>query len=99
LPPASYYVYLSRVERRPYTQVWAIVLREPLPIVPVPLLQPDPDVPLDLQSAVEACFDLVGYENLLDYTLPPPAGLSAEDEVWVGTRVRQAGRLGTGERP
>lgn len=49
-PPAAYYVYLSRIERRPMTQVWPIPLRERLPVVPVPLLPPDPDVVLDLQS-------------------------------------------------
>jgi hypothetical protein len=83
-PPAPYYVYLSRSERRPATQVWAVALRQPLPVVPVPLLPPDPDVALDLQAAVEACFALVGYEQLLDYRAPlPPPELSAEDAAWV----------------
>jgi hypothetical protein len=89
LPPASYYVYLSRWQRRPYTQVWPIGLRDPLPAVPVPLLPPDPDVPLDLQAAVKACFDLVGYERLLDYTAPPPLPpLSEEEAAWVAERLR-----------
>jgi len=84
LPPAPYYVYLSRVPRRPLTQIWPISLREPLPTVPVPLLPPDPDVPLDLQAAVRACFDLVGYERLLDYSgPPPPPELDEEDAAWV----------------
>ena len=48
-PPASYYVYLSRTERRPYTQIWPVSLRKRLPAVPVPLLPPDPDVVLDLR--------------------------------------------------
>ena len=82
-PPAPYYVYLSRVERRPYTQVWAVSLRDRLPIVPVPLLRPDPDAVLDLQVALTACFDLVGYENLLDYAAPPPSGMIQEDAAWV----------------
>jgi hypothetical protein len=81
-PPAPYYVYLSRFQRRPYTQIWPISLREPLPKVPVPLLPPDPDVPLDLQAALQACFDLVGYERLLDYAALPPA-LSDDDVTWV----------------
>jgi hypothetical protein len=88
LPPASYYVFLSRFTRRPRTEVWTIGLREPLPTVPVPLLLPDPDVPLQLQAAVEACFELVGYERLLDYTQPPPPpALDAEDLAWVRARV------------
>jgi len=92
LPPASYYVYLSRWQRRPFTQVWPISLREPLPTVPVPLLPPDPDVPLDLQAAVQACFDLVGYERLLNYAdSPPPPALGEEDAAWVADRLRAAG--------
>jgi hypothetical protein len=90
-PPADYYVYLSRWQRRPYTQIWPISLRESLPTVPVPLLPPDPDVPLDLQAAVEACFDLVGYERLLDYSgPPPPPELSEEDAAWVDEILRAA---------
>ncbi len=94
-PPAPYYVYLSRTQRRPFTQVWAIGWREPLPTVPVPLLPPDPDVPLDLQAAVKACFDLVGYERLLDYSSPPPPpDLSPDDAAWVDQVLRTAGLRG-----
>lgn len=91
-PAAPYYVYLSRAERRPYTQIWPVGLRQRLPAVPVPLLQPDPDVALDLQAAVDACFALVGYERLLDYAdPPPPPPLSAEDAAWVEACLRTAG--------
>ena len=88
-PHAPYYVYLSRSERRPYTQVWAIKLQQPLPVVPVPLLPPDADIALDLQAAINACFDLVGYEQLLDYRAEPPAGLSEEEQYWATTVIRQ----------
>lgn len=91
LPPAHYYIYLSRVQRRPRTQVWSISLRERLPAVPVPLLPPDPDVPLDLQAAVDACFDLVGYERLLDYASPPPPPEMEEgDAGWVRETMHAA---------
>jgi hypothetical protein len=83
-PQAPYYIYLSRLQRRPLTEVWTLPLRQPLPTVPVPLLPPDPDVPLDMQAAVQACFDLVGYERLLDYTgPPPPPDLTEADAAWV----------------
>ena len=92
LPAASYYVYLSRVPRRPFTQIWPISLRAPLPTVPVPLLPPDPDVPLELQTAVKACFDLVGYERLLDYSGPlPPPELDENDTTWVAETLCAAG--------
>ena len=85
LPPAPYYVFLSRFTHRPYTEIWPLPLREPLPVVPVPLLPPDADVPLDLQAAVEACFAIVRYhERLLDYSQPPPPpSLNPEDLAWI----------------
>ncbi len=89
VPPAPYYVYLSRFTHRPHTEVWAVPLRERLPVVPVPLLPPDADVLLNLQKAVEACFALVGYQRLLDYTQPPPPpSLSPEDARWVEQQVQ-----------
>ena len=92
LPPAAYYVYLSRTQRRPRTQVWPVKLRDRLPTAPVPLLPPDPDVPLDLQAAVKECFDLVGYERLLDYAAsPPPPPLSEGDATWAAEVVLAAG--------
>jgi hypothetical protein len=91
-PPGAYYVYLSRADNRPVTQVWPVALRSPLPAVPIPLLAPDPDVSLDLQVAVNACFDLVHYERLLDYAgPPPPPNLSPEDLASVGNILCAAG--------
>jgi Protein of unknown function (DUF4058) len=48
VPTAPYYVVLSRANRRPTVEVWPIQLADRLPVLPVPLLEPDPDVPLDL---------------------------------------------------
>ena len=91
LPPATpYCVYLSRAARRPTGQLWAIQLRDPLPVVPVPLLSPDPDISLDLQAAINACFDLVRYEFLLRYERPiPPPDLSPDDAAWVASRLEE----------
>lgn len=87
-PPADYYVYLSRFTERPYTDIWPIGLRDRLPVLPVPLLPPDEDVRLDLQRAVNACYDLVHYERLLDYSVPPPPPpLSQVDAVWLKERI------------
>jgi hypothetical protein len=58
-------------------------------VLPVPLLPPDEDVRLDLQRAVNACYDLVHYERLLDYSVPPPPPpLSEADAEWVEEIVR-----------
>ena len=92
LPDAPYFIFLSRVQKRPRTLVFPLNLRVKLPTIPVPLLPPDPDVSLDLQSAVDACFNLVHYERLLDSTQPPPPPeLNADDAQWAGEKIRAAG--------
>ena len=49
-------------------------------------------MPLDLQAAVQACFDLVGYERLLDYSAPlPPPDLLPADAAWVDNILHSAG--------
>ena len=46
------------------------------------------DLALDLQAAVDACFALVGYERLLDYTQPPPPpDFNADDAAWIQARL------------
>ena len=90
LPPAPYYLYLSRFTQRPRTQVWGVQLRDRLPTVPVPLLPPDADVLLDVQAAVAACFDLVEYDRLLDYgQAAPPPPLSDDEAAWARNRIAQ----------
>lgn len=41
LPPDPYFIFLSRAQRRPLTEVWPTTFKRPLPIIPVPLLDGD----------------------------------------------------------
>ena len=92
LPPAPYFIFVSRSEKRPLTDVWPVVLSQSLPVVPVPLLPGDPDVALDLQAAFTAVYDLVGYDRLIDYTRLPETPLEGEAAAWAAERVRAARR-------
>ena len=84
VPPAPYYVLLSRVGRRPKVEVWPVQLREKLPTLPVPLLEPDPDAPLDLAAVVAAVYERGGYARLIDYSQPPPLPrLSDAEAAWL----------------
>ena len=91
LPPAPYFVFLSRAESRPITEVWPIPLDSPLPVVPVPLLPGDPDVPLDLQLALTTLYDLLGYDLAVDYKRPPEVPLRPEAAAWAEDRLCAAG--------
>ena len=88
LPDAPYCVVLSRAESRPLSDVWPIGLRDPLPPVPVPLLPGDADVPLDLQAALAAIYDALGFDLLVDYTRPPDVPLPADDAAWAAGLFR-----------
>lgn len=58
-------------------------------MIPIPLLPPDEDVPLDLGAALREVYDEAGYDLSIDYAQPPPPPLlSADDQVWVGEQVR-----------
>lgn len=94
---ADYYVYLNRATRRWRTSVWAMSLPERLPIVPIPLLEPDGDERLDLQAALDASFELVGYDRLIDYgAAPPEPALSDGGLRWINDLLTSVGLRAAG---
>jgi hypothetical protein len=82
LPPADYFVLLSRAENRPETEVWPIPLDTSLPAVPVPLLSNDPDVWLDLQRVFSSVYDAGRYRSLIAYSKPSDVPLSKKAMAW-----------------
>lgn len=90
LPDAAYFVFLSRAEQRPLTDVWPIQLRERLPGVPVPLLPGDGEVELDLRTALTNVYDLLSYDLAVDYTQLPEIRLPAAEAEWADTLLRTA---------
>jgi hypothetical protein len=98
LPAFPYFVFLSRAEDRPFCQVWPIALDQRLPVVPVPLLEGDADVTLDLQAAFRATYEL-GYDILVSYDEPPDVPLSDEDMAWAGACIQATRSNGRGDPP
>jgi hypothetical protein len=91
LPPAPYFIFLSRVQRRPILDVWPIQLSMRLPVIPVPLLADDPDVFLDIQLALNTIYDAFNYGLAIDYSRPPEVPLTPQDARWAAEQLRQAG--------
>ena len=91
LPAAPYFVFLSRAEQRPLTEIWPIALDDPLPAVPVPLLPGDDDVALRLQEAFDATYDLLGYDLAVDYREPPEVPLGSEAAAWAEKLLNATG--------
>lgn len=90
LPSTPYFIFLSRAELRPMSDIWPIALESPLPTVPVPLLHGDPDVALDLQAALTSVYDACGYDYVINYRIPPEIPLASEQMTWVENRLRAA---------
>jgi hypothetical protein len=82
LPDTDYLAMVSRAYERPNCDVWTISLREPLPVLPVPLLRPEPDVPLDLGRAMRTAYERAHYERRINYNAPPIPPLEQEDAAW-----------------
>jgi hypothetical protein len=98
LPPAAYFVFLSRAEKRPVMDVWPVRLSDRLPAVPVPLLEGDPDVLLDLQQCFTNVYDLLAYDLVVDYTQAAPGTLSRDEAAWVEETLGRGTSAGQGRR-
>jgi hypothetical protein len=80
-PACDYCILVSRAEQRPKAGFWPLRLRDPLPVIPIPISTPDPDARLDLQQLLHRCYDSAGYQTYIYEGSPSPA-LSGEDAAW-----------------
>jgi len=79
---------LNEVLQPHYVDVWPVQLWDPLPTLPVPLREPDPDVPLKLGAVVAAVYQRGAYSRLIDDRLtPPPPPLSDVEAAWLAERL------------
>jgi len=87
-----YQVCVRRAWQSTSLEIYRAPLRERLPILRVPLRQSDRDVLLDLQSLIDQCYCNGGYDDDLDYHLPPSPPLSPDDDAWADALLRSQGR-------
>jgi len=92
LPAVPYFVFVSRAHCRHDVEVWPIALDQPLPEIPIPLLPADGPVPLDLQLALTVIYDIIGYDELVDYSKLPPGPLAPTEAAWVEECLHKSGR-------
>jgi hypothetical protein len=85
-PPldTDYILLVNRAGFGRVSGIWPIMLNQALPVIPIPLLAPDPDIPLDLGAAIQAVYKLSGYDWRIDYySSPPPPPLRPDMAQWV----------------
>lgn len=87
LPHVDYLVLVSRAGDRPDCDVWPITVRQPLPTIPIPLLRPDPDQPLEMGQALHTAYQRARYDLRVDYRQPATPPLAADDAEWARTLI------------
>jgi len=80
-PDSPYTLLVCRAFDAPYCRVWPVRFPRRLPVIPVPLLDPDPDLSLDLQPLLDGIYSLGRYDERIDYARQLTPALSAEDAV------------------
>jgi Protein of unknown function (DUF4058) len=91
LPACDYCVLVSQAQDRPNVGLWPILLRDPLPTIPIPLLPQDAPAQLDLQTLLHRLYDAGGYEDYIYLGFPQPP-LSSEDQTWADQLISNAAK-------
>ena len=87
-PSSDYRVLVSRSDRRTQTRYWPIGVRQPLPVIDIPLRGKDPEASLDLGAVFRAAYDRAGYDVTVDYRKPPHPPLEWDDAKWAKELLR-----------
>jgi hypothetical protein len=82
-PDSPYTLLVCRAPAAPHCRVWPATYQHRLPAIPVPLLEPDPDLTLDLQPLIDGIYSLGRYHERIDYARPLTPALSGEEADWV----------------
>jgi hypothetical protein len=85
IEPGAFYAIVARGARLPLAEVYRWTVRGPLPRIPIPLREPDPDVFIDLAALVRRVYDLGRYSLTLRRNRPlaDSTSLTPEDRAWV----------------
>jgi hypothetical protein len=85
IEPGAHYAIVARGAQLPLAAVYRWTVRDPLPRIPIPLREPDPEVLIDLAALVTRVYDLGRYARTLRHgsRLPETTSLPPEDRAWV----------------
>lgn len=82
LPPGDYYAFVAHRDRRPNCDVYAWTVRKPLPLLPIPLNPPDPDIVIDLSVVFNQTYERGRYSRRLKHFATPTVPLTGDDLQW-----------------
>jgi hypothetical protein len=82
----DYLVCVNRSHRRRRFELYPCRLRDRLPRISLPLAEPDPDVPLDIQPALDQVYEDGSYMLRVLYDEPCIPPLPQPDQEWATQR-------------
>jgi Protein of unknown function (DUF4058) len=92
---SDYQILLSRSQQRPQADLYGFSIRDPLPIIPIPL--PESELSTDLQAIFDGVYQRSRYHSRIDYQQPiPPPALQAADREWADRQLAAGTQLGLG---
>jgi len=90
-PRSDYLVVINRGWQRgagSHHQLFPVRIEDPLPCIPVPLREGEPEIPLDLQYTFQRVYDAGPYaRGAVDYSRPPVPPLRPEMANWLVSRM------------
>ena len=89
-PTGNYFALIAHADRRPDCDVYAWTIQQRLPVIPIPLLPPDPDARVDLAGVFAITFQRGRYRRSIDYAVAPVPALSPAEWEWVRQTVAAA---------
>jgi hypothetical protein len=89
LPPGHFFTIDSRATRSEIGDVYAWSMQHPLPMIPIPLEDPDPDVFLDLAQIFAQSYLRGRYWRLINYDRPLDVPLYPRDKEWAENVARK----------
>jgi hypothetical protein len=92
LPRGDFYVITARADGRPNAEVYAWNLRDRLPVVPIPLRTPDPDILIDLADVYATAYDRGPYARSVDYTAELSIISDPDTKRWARQLANRTGR-------
>ena len=88
---SDYRILVSRGDRRPQADLYALNLQNPISCFSLPLRSEDREPAIDLRALLDNIYDVGGYDLKIDYRAEPVPPLSEKDAAWADALLHQQG--------
>lgn len=79
----GYRILVSRSYRRPDADLYTFVLKEPIPVFPVPLREGELESVVNLQTLLNEVYERTRFNLAIDYLQPLKPAPPPEEETWI----------------